>query len=182
MHIVCVVCIATTSIAVCSDEWPCKELKHLLDPTNKPAMIFWDDDPDGKQAKLPCSHAQISPDSLATYCRSVLTAGKSSSSVRMLTKIAPPSAAIRLHRGGSVAPPVGIGTYQDWLVAWKEWARTRKRGKMAQFIGDKLEDSKQARWLNIADGKLNLPTGMRLQRNGLRRNQETQTRWMLHAC
>lgn len=37
--------------------------------------------------------------------------------------------------------PVGMGTYQDWLVAWKEWARTRKRGKMAQFIVDKLEDS-----------------------------------------
>ena len=36
---------------------------------------------------------------------------------------------------------VPMGTYQDWLVAWKEWARTRKRGKMAQFIVDKLEDS-----------------------------------------
>ena len=36
---------------------------------------------------------------------------------------------------------VAMGTFQDWLVAWKEWARTRKRGKMAQFIVDKLEDS-----------------------------------------
>jgi hypothetical protein len=51
---------------------------------------------------------------------------------------------------------VPMGTYQDWLVAWKEWARTRKRGKMAQFIVDKLEDSKQARWLSIAEGKFEL--------------------------
>ena len=42
---------------------------------------------------------------------------------------------------GQVTPPVGMGTYQDWLVAWKEWARTRKRGKMAQFIVDKLEET-----------------------------------------
>ena len=38
-------------------------------------------------------------------------------------------------------PLVAMGTYNDWLVAWKEWARTRKRGKMAQFIVDKLEEN-----------------------------------------
>ena len=32
-------------------------------------------------------------------------------------------------------------TAQDWLRGWKEWARTRKRGKMAQFIVDKLEEN-----------------------------------------
>ena len=32
-------------------------------------------------------------------------------------------------------------TYNDWLRGWKEWARTRKRGKMAQFIVDKLEEN-----------------------------------------
>ncbi len=32
-------------------------------------------------------------------------------------------------------------TYKDWLRGWREWARTRKRGKMAQFIVDKLEDT-----------------------------------------
>ena len=42
---------------------------------------------------------------------------------------------------GPAIPPVSMGTYQDWLVAWKEWARTRKRGKMAQFIVDKLEEN-----------------------------------------
>ena len=30
---------------------------------------------------------------------------------------------------------------QDWLKAWKSWAATRKRGKMAQFIVQKLEDN-----------------------------------------
>ena len=37
----------------------------------------------------------------------------------------------------TVLPPP---TFDDWLRGWKEWARTRKRGKMAQFIVDKLED------------------------------------------
>jgi len=32
-------------------------------------------------------------------------------------------------------------TYKDWLRGWKEWAWTRKRGKMAQFVVDKLEDN-----------------------------------------
>ena len=30
--------------------------------------------------------------------------------------------------------------YEDWLRGWREWARTRKRGKMAQFIVEKLEE------------------------------------------
>ncbi len=30
---------------------------------------------------------------------------------------------------------------QDWLKAWKSWAATRKRGKMAQFIVQKLEEN-----------------------------------------
>ena len=32
-------------------------------------------------------------------------------------------------------------TYKDWLRAWRDWACTRKRGKMAQFVVDKLEDN-----------------------------------------
>ena len=35
----------------------------------------------------------------------------------------------------------GGGVSQDWLKAWKAWAATRKRGKMAQFIVQKLEDN-----------------------------------------
>ena len=31
-------------------------------------------------------------------------------------------------------------SYNDWLRGWKEWARTRKRGRMAQFIVEKLEE------------------------------------------
>ena len=34
----------------------------------------------------------------------------------------------------------GYPTPQDWLRGWREWARTRKRGRMAQFIVDKLEE------------------------------------------
>ena len=37
-------------------------------------------------------------------------------------------------------------TYKNWLRAWREWARTRKRGKMAQFVVDKLEDNVSADW------------------------------------
>jgi len=47
-------------------------------------------------------------------------------------------------------------TYKDWLRGWKEWARTRKRGKMAQFVVDKLEDNKQAHWVDITIGKFEL--------------------------
>ena len=32
-------------------------------------------------------------------------------------------------------------SYQEWLKAWKSWAGTRKRGKMAQFIVQKLEEN-----------------------------------------
>ncbi len=35
----------------------------------------------------------------------------------------------------------GGGISQDWLKAWKAWAATRKRGKMAQFIVQKLEEN-----------------------------------------
>ena len=35
----------------------------------------------------------------------------------------------------------GGANMQDWLKAWKSWAATRKRGKMAQFIVQKLEDN-----------------------------------------
>ena len=32
-------------------------------------------------------------------------------------------------------------SYQEWLKAWKSWAGTRKRGEMAQFIVQKLEEN-----------------------------------------
>ena len=32
-------------------------------------------------------------------------------------------------------------SFQEWLKAWKSWAGTRKRGKMAQFIVQKLEEN-----------------------------------------
>eukprot|EP00731_Ephydatia_muelleri_P005712 Em0002g1888a len=47
-------------------------------------------------------------------------------------------------------------TAEDWSKAWKDWARGRKRGKMAQFIIEKLEEGKQARWLDISLGKFEL--------------------------
>lgn len=31
-------------------------------------------------------------------------------------------------------------SYMEWLGGWREWARTRKRGRMAQFIIEKLEE------------------------------------------
>lgn len=37
----------------------------------------------------------------------------------------------------------GLGhhpSYIEWLGGWREWARTRKRGRMAQFIIEKLEE------------------------------------------
>lgn len=52
-----------------------KELDELAELTDEPDMITWDDDPEGKRAKMPCGHA-ISPDSLTAYCRSLLSAGK----------------------------------------------------------------------------------------------------------
>jgi hypothetical protein len=54
---------------------PPKELDDLVDLTDEPDMITWDDDPEGKRAKMPCGHA-IAPESLTTYCRSLLSAGK----------------------------------------------------------------------------------------------------------
>ena len=42
------------------------------------------------------------------------------------------------HQGNHVAG--GSADIQDWLKAWKSWAGTRKRGKMAQFIVQKLEE------------------------------------------
>ena len=62
-------------IAVGVEEPPRKELDPLVDLTDEPDMITWDDDPDGERAKMPCGHA-ISPESLTMYCRSLLTAGK----------------------------------------------------------------------------------------------------------
>ena len=41
------------------------------------------------------------------------------------------------------------GASQDWLKAWKAWAATRKRGKMAQFIVQKLEDNVSLMSVNI---------------------------------
>ena len=52
-----------------------KQLDEAAELTDEPDMITWDDDPEGKRAKMPCGHA-ISPDSLTAYCRSLLTAGK----------------------------------------------------------------------------------------------------------
>ena len=52
-----------------------KALDNLVPLTDEPDMITWDDDAEGKRAKMPCGHA-ISPDSLTAYCRSLLTAGK----------------------------------------------------------------------------------------------------------
>ncbi|XP_064396525.1 uncharacterized protein LOC135343497 [Halichondria panicea] len=46
--------------------------------------------------------------------------------------------------------------FDDWLKAWRSWAGTRKRGKMAQFIVHKLEENKQAMWLDITKGKFQL--------------------------
>lgn len=43
--------------------------------TTEPDMITWDDDPNETRIKMPCGHA-ISPESLTTYCRSILDAGK----------------------------------------------------------------------------------------------------------
>ena len=52
-----------------------KGLDDLAELTDAPDMITWDDDPEGKRAKMPCGHA-IGPESLTAYCRSLLTAGK----------------------------------------------------------------------------------------------------------
>lgn len=60
------------------------------------------------------------------------------------------------YHGGGGQRAGGVANLQDWLKAWKSWAATRKRGKMAQFIVQKLEENKQARWLDITIGKFEL--------------------------
>ncbi len=60
-------CIGTELVA--------KELDALAQLTDEPDMITWDDDPQGKRAKMPCGHA-ISPESLTMFCRSLLSNGK----------------------------------------------------------------------------------------------------------
>ena len=52
-----------------------KTLDEAAELTDEPDMITWDDDPEGKRAKMPCGHA-ISPESLTAFCRSLLSAGK----------------------------------------------------------------------------------------------------------
>ena len=51
------------------------------------------------------------------------------------------SAAQRSGGGGGGGGGMGVANIQDWLKAWKSWAATRKRGKMAQFIVQKLEEN-----------------------------------------
>ncbi len=45
------------------------------------------------------------------------------------------------HMAGGGGGGGGGVNLQDWLKAWKAWAGTRKRGKMAQFIVQKLEEN-----------------------------------------
>ena len=52
-----------------------KQLDDMVELTEEPDMITWDDDPNDLRAKMPCGHA-ISPESLTVYCRSLVTAGK----------------------------------------------------------------------------------------------------------
>ena len=40
----------------------------------------------------------------------------------------------------SFAAGISHPSYVEWLGGWREWARTRKRGRMAQFIIEKLEE------------------------------------------
>lgn len=52
-----------------------KALDDGVELTDLPDMITWDDDKENKRAKMPCGHA-IGPESLTSYCRSLLDAGK----------------------------------------------------------------------------------------------------------
>ncbi|PAA76058.1 hypothetical protein BOX15_Mlig024150g1 [Macrostomum lignano] len=52
-----------------------KELDDCVELTDLPDMITWDDDKDGKRAKMPCGHA-IGPESLTSYCHSLLDTGR----------------------------------------------------------------------------------------------------------
>lgn len=76
------------------EELPAKELDDLVDLTDDPDMITWDDDPEGKRAKMPCGHA-IAPESLTVYCRSLLTAGKF---IFLCPYVDPTNVAVRCNR------------------------------------------------------------------------------------
>lgn len=52
-----------------------KQLDEACQLTNEPDMITWDDDPNGLRVKMPCGHA-IGPESLTSFCRSIVDAGK----------------------------------------------------------------------------------------------------------
>ena len=62
-------------VPILGEDPPPKALDDLVDLTDEPDMITWDDDPEGKRAKMPCGHA-INPESLTAYCQSLLSAGK----------------------------------------------------------------------------------------------------------
>eukprot|EP00800_Vazella_pourtalesii_P015991 TRINITY_DN446_c0_g1_i7.p1 TRINITY_DN446_c0_g1~~TRINITY_DN446_c0_g1_i7.p1 ORF type:complete len:270 (+),score=44.09 TRINITY_DN446_c0_g1_i7:377-1186(+) len=48
------------------------------------------------------------------------------------------------------------GTSDEWIVAWCNWAFSRKRGKLAQFIIRHLRIGDYARWLEAKKGKFEI--------------------------
>ncbi|CAH1244597.1 UBB [Branchiostoma lanceolatum] len=54
---------------------PPKQLDEDVETTEAPDMISWEDGPYTPRAKMSCGHA-ITPDTLTTFCESLLTAGK----------------------------------------------------------------------------------------------------------
>ncbi|XP_019617323.1 PREDICTED: polyubiquitin-like isoform X1 [Branchiostoma belcheri] len=52
-----------------------KQLDEDVETTDAPDMISWEDDPNTPRAKMSCGHA-ITPETLTTYCESLLSAGK----------------------------------------------------------------------------------------------------------
>ncbi|XP_066282912.1 uncharacterized protein [Branchiostoma lanceolatum] len=54
---------------------PRKVLDEDVETTEAPDMISWEDDPNTPRAKMSCGHA-ITPETLTTYCESLLSAGK----------------------------------------------------------------------------------------------------------
>ncbi|XP_078619905.1 uncharacterized protein LOC144886928 isoform X2 [Branchiostoma floridae x Branchiostoma japonicum] len=54
---------------------PRKTLDEDVETTEAPDMISWEDDPNTPRAKMSCGHA-ITPETLTTYCESLLSAGK----------------------------------------------------------------------------------------------------------
>ncbi|XP_066282921.1 uncharacterized protein [Branchiostoma lanceolatum] len=54
---------------------PRKQLDEDVETTDAPDMISWEDDPNTPRAKMSCGHA-ITPETLTTYCESLLSAGK----------------------------------------------------------------------------------------------------------